>query len=58
MGLIDTMKGVTSDIGSMDDAMRERFAMLKNKEKRGDLTDSDRNELQRLLERFPDWGKQ
>lgn len=58
MNFMSTMKqDVRSGLDSMDDAMRERLAMLKSKEKKGNLTDSDRNELQRLLERFPEWDK-
>jgi hypothetical protein len=52
MGLTDTMK---DKMDNMDDAMKERLQMLKNKEKDGALTDGDRSELQELKERMTGW---
>lgn len=52
MGLMDNVKDKMDDMGNMDDAMKERLQMLKNKEKDGTLTDGDRSELQQLKERI------
>lgn len=41
-----------NDISSMDDAMKERLHMLKNREKEGTLTDRDLSELQQLKKRI------
>lgn len=52
MGLMDSTKAQLDDMGDMADAMKERLQMLKNKEEKGTLTDSDRSELQQLKERL------
>ena len=52
MRVMDNLKNELDDIGDMADAMRERLQLLKNKEKNGTLSDSDRSELQQLKERL------
>jgi hypothetical protein len=45
MSMLDDMKG---KMGDMSDEMKERLHMLKNKEKEGTISDSERSELSRL----------
>jgi hypothetical protein len=57
MGLMDNVKDKMDDMGSMDDAIKERFNMLKSKEQNGTLSDSERSEWQQLKDRMGNKGK-
>ena len=59
MGMMDNMKDMAGDkMGDMGDEMKQRLEMLKNKEKSGDLNDSERSELQQLRSRMTNHGQQ
>jgi hypothetical protein len=45
MGMMDNMK---DKMGDMSDEMKQRLDMLRNKEKDGTITDSERSELSRM----------
>jgi hypothetical protein len=59
MSMMDNMKNKLQDkMGGMDDAMKERYQMLKGKAQEGKLDDKTRAEYDQLRARFETHGKQ
>jgi hypothetical protein len=57
MGIMDAAKGKMNDMAdNMGDEKKERLNMLMHREQQGELTDSDRTELQRLREQMTGEG--